>query len=215
MADIFEEVDEDLKHENYKKLWDRYGRYIVAVIGVVIVGTAANVGWQAYTESRQLGLSEKFVAALNQADAGNPEQAAGAMSQLAAETDTGYAILARFREAALRREAGATAAAIDIYDAIAADSSVDEIYRNLATLHSVMAQADDGDAAALSKRLEPLAADGAWRHTAKEYLGLLALRQGDREAARNYFQAVADDATAPAGARSRAAELLRTLSRSS
>lgn len=211
MADIFEEVDEDLKQENYKKLWDRYGRYFVAAIVLVIGATAANVGWKAYTDNRQLGLSEQFVAALTQADAGNLEQAASAMSQLAAETDTGYAVLARFREAALRREIGSTAAAVDIYEAVAADSSVEPLYRDLATLLSVMSQADDGDPAALSSRLQPLAAAGAWRHTANEYLGILAIRQSDSDAARNYFQTVADDATAPSGARSRAAELLRTL----
>jgi len=211
VADIFEEVDDDLKQENYKKLWDRYGRYIVAVIVIVIGGAAANVGWNAYTENRQLGLSEKFVAALTQADTGNLEQAAGAMSQLASETDTGYAILARFREAALRREVGAAAAAVDIYEAIAADSSIDPLYRDLATVLSVLSQADSGDPAALSSRLQPLAAAGAWRHTANEYLGILAVRQGNTEAARGHFQAVADDATAPSGTRSRAAELLRTL----
>ena len=211
MADIFEEVDEDLKQENYKKLWDRYGRYIVAVIVLVIAGAAGNVGWKAYTEDRQLGLSEQFVAALTQADSGNLEQAAGAMSQLASETDTGYAVLARFREASLRREAGSVAAEVDIYDAIAADSSVEPLYRDLATLLSVLSQADAGDPVALSARLQPLAASGAWRHTANEYLGILALRQGNKDAARSHFQAAADDATAPSGARSRAAELLRTL----
>ncbi len=91
------------------------------------------------------------------------------------------------------------------------DSSVEPLYRNLATLLSVMSQADNGDPAALSSRLEPLAAEGAWRHTANEYLGILALRQGNNDGARSRFQTVADDATAPSGARSRAAELLRTL----
>ncbi|MEX2617565.1 MAG: tetratricopeptide repeat protein [Alphaproteobacteria bacterium] len=211
MADIFEEVDEDLKHENYKRLWDRYGRYIVAIIVIVIGGAAANVGWKSYTESRQLELSEQFVAALMEADSGNLEEAAGAMSQLASETDSGYAMLARFREAALRREAGAAAASIDIYDAIAADTSIEPLYRDLGTLLSVMSQVDSGDPAALSNRLQPLAAAGAWRHTANEYLGILAIRQGNSDAARSHFQAVADDATAPSGARSRSAELLRTL----
>ena len=133
------------------------------------------------------------------------------MAKLADDANAGYAMLARFREAAMRREAGEAAAALDIYGSLAEDSSIEQSYRDLAVLLLVMTQAESGDPAALSARLAPLAEDGPWRHTANEYLGILALRQGDTDAARSRFQAVADDATAPAGARARAAELLRTL----
>ena len=211
MADIFEEVDEDLKQENYKKLWDSYGRYMIAILVLIVVGTAGNIFWKDYTESRQQEFSERFVAAVEQAESGNAAQAAGAMAQLAEDANAGYAMLARFREAAMRRDAGETAAAVDIYEALSEDDSVEQTYRDLAVLLLVMTQVETGDPAALAARLEPLAEEGPWRHTANEYLGILGLRQGNTEAARSRFQAVADDATAPAGARARAAELLRAL----
>ena len=120
-------------------------------------------------------------------------------------------MLARFREASARRKDGDPAAAVDIYETLAADDSIEPLYRDLAVLLSVMAQADTGDPKALSDRLAPLAADGPWRHTAGEYIGLLALRQGDTATARKQFEAIADDSQAPQGARARAAELLQTL----
>lgn len=211
MADIFEEVDEELKEENFKKLWDRFGRYIVAAVVLIVAGTAAHVGWRSYTLDRQEAFSERFEAAINFESQNKNADAAAVLTVLAEEANDGYAMLARFREAAARRAEGDTAAAIDIYDALAVEGSIDAIYRDYAVLLSVMTQADTGDAAQMAERLIPLASSGPWRHTAGEYLGLFALKQGNTVAARERFQTIADDLEAPQGVRARAAELLQTL----
>ena len=31
MSDIFREVDEDIRREQYKKLWDRFGAYVIGL----------------------------------------------------------------------------------------------------------------------------------------------------------------------------------------
>jgi len=211
VADIFEEIEDDLKRENLKKLWTQYGRYAAALVVLVIVGAVAGVGWKSYVESRQIGYSAEFGRAVELAQAGNNTDAASALSRLAQDANSGYAMLARFREAATRRANGEDQVAIDIYRALADDESIEPLYRELAVLLAVIMQAESGDPAALSEDLASLVEGGPWRHSAGEYLGLLALRQGDDAAARQRFQTVADDAEAPAGIRARAAELLRTL----
>ena len=45
MTDIFQEVEQDLRRERYKKAWDRYGIYVIAVAVLIVVGTA---GWRGY-----------------------------------------------------------------------------------------------------------------------------------------------------------------------
>jgi hypothetical protein len=211
VADIFEEVDEELKEENLKKLWDRYGRFLIAAVVLLVGGVAAFKFWEAYTQDQRQAYSEAFISAISLAEEDKNSDAAAAFTVFAEDASAGYAMLARFREAAARRKDGDPGAAIDIYETLAADDSIESLYRDLAVLLSVMAQADTGDAKALSDRLAPLAAEGPWRHTAGEYLGLFALRQGDTATARKRFEAIADDAQAPQGARQRAAELLQTL----
>ncbi len=211
MADIFEEVDEELKEENFKKLWDRYGRYLVAVVVLLVGGVAGYKFWESYTRDQQEAHSETFISAIALAEDGKNSDAAAAFTVFAEDASAGYSMLARFREAAVRRKDGDAGAAIDIYETLATDDSVAPLYRDLAILLSVMVQANTGDLKALSDRLVPLAGAGPWRHTAGEYLGIFALRQGDAAGARKHFEAIADDAQAPAGARQRAAELLQTL----
>ena len=36
MSDIFQEVDEEVRREQLKKLWDRYGNYVVAALVLVV-----------------------------------------------------------------------------------------------------------------------------------------------------------------------------------
>ena len=45
MSDIFQEVDEEVRREQLKKLWDRYGNFVVAALILVVVGVAA---WRGY-----------------------------------------------------------------------------------------------------------------------------------------------------------------------
>lgn len=211
MADIFEEVDEELKEENFRKLWDRYGKYLIAAVILLVGGVGAYKFWESYVIDQQNSYSEAFISAIALAEEGKNSDAASAFTTFAEDTSAGYAMLARFREASARRKDGDAAAAIDIYEILSADESIEPLYRDLAVLLSVMAQADKGDPKALSNLLVPLAAEGAWRHTASEYIGLFALKQGDSATARKRFETIADDAQAPKSARQRAAILLHTL----
>lgn len=211
MADIFEEVDEELKEENFKKLWDRYGTYLVAAVILLVGGVAAYKFWESYTHDQLQAYSEAFMSAIALSEEGKNSDAAAAFTDFAEDTSVGYAMLARFREASSRRRGGDALAALNIYETLASDDSIEPLYRDLAVLLSVMMQADKGDPKTLSDRLTPLVVEGPWRHTAREYIGFFALRQGDTKAAHKHFETIADDSQAPRSARQRATELLQTL----
>ncbi len=212
MADLFREIEEDLRRERAEKLWKKYGGYVVGAALGVVMTTAGYVGWQAYAERQRLADGERYAAALAQSRPGAQAIAADALALVAQETGSGYAILARLREAALRAEAGEGERAIAIYDAIAADDGVAPMFRELALLLSVMHQMEAAGPAELIERLAPLtAADNPWRHSALEATGVLAFRSGARARAREIFTGLADDATTPRGMRARAAEMLAIL----
>ncbi len=45
MSDIFREVDEEVRREQLKKLWERYSILIVAVAVLIVAGVG---GWRGY-----------------------------------------------------------------------------------------------------------------------------------------------------------------------
>ena len=211
MTDIFNEVDEELRKDNFLALWKRYGKYVTALVVAIIVGTGAYVFYQRYTESHRLQRAQEFMAAAEQIGQGDNSAAIGAFATVAQSTD-GYGILARFRMANLKNRAGDDSGAVAIYDAIAGDSGIPATFRDLATILAATHTLDKADPAALTAKLQPLTADSSpWRFTALELTGLLAQRANDNAKAKTIFAKLADDREAPQAVRARAAEILASL----
>jgi hypothetical protein len=209
LADIFDEIEEDLRKERAKKLWDRYGWIVLVVAGGVILGVAGWRGWQWYEHRQASQAAERFLAAASAAERGETASAAAAFAELSRDAPAGYRVLARLREAGLKARQGETAEAVALYETLARDIAVPPLYRDLATLYAVLHQADSGDPRALADRLAPLAAPGgAFRYSAMELQAVLAERRGDRAEARRLLEALAADSAAPDGVRRRAAEML-------
>lgn len=212
MAEIFHEVDEDVRRERYGKLWKTYGKYVAGAIVGIVVATVAVVGWRQYQQSQREVEGQRFAAALALAVEGRSADAANAFTELAGDAGGGYGVLARFQAAAALKAAGASDRAVAVYDQIAANGGGGEVLADLASLLAVQTLLDRASASELEQRLEPLLGDdNPWRYSARELAALVALKAGDRDAAREGFAALADDAAAPAGLRARAAEMLAAL----
>ena len=212
MGDIFQEIDEEVRRDRLHKFWKDYGGYIIAGIVAIVLGVSGSVGWREYSMQRQEADSDRFVEATALAARGKPAEAAAVFQALSDEAADGYALFARFRAADALKISGDIDGAIQIFEGIATDSAVDDLYSDLATLLAIMHAIDGGDPESMRARLTPLLADNAvWRHSARELSGALALRTGDRELAKTEFQKLADDLLAPPGARARATEILQIL----
>src|ERR1700756_294472 len=101
MSEIFREIDEELRRDNLGKLWARYGAYVIGLAVVLVVATAAVVGWREYQVRQSRAQSVRYAAAMALAQKNELAQAADAFALLAREGSGGPAMLARFQEAAL------------------------------------------------------------------------------------------------------------------
>lgn len=211
MADIFQEVEEDLRRDNLAKLWRRYGAWIIGLAAAIVVATAAFVGWRKYEESQQHALARQYAQATDLLGRSDREGALQAFASIG-DDGGGYAVLALLQEAQLLAESGDHSAAVALYERMAEDGGLDRPYRDLAVILLALHSLDRGDPAALTARLEPLTAAGnPWRYSALELTGLLAKRAGETTRAREIFAGLADDLQAPLGVRERATQLLASL----
>jgi hypothetical protein len=209
MSDIFREVDEDLRHEQYKKLWDRFGTYVIGLAILIVVATAGWRLWEYWQERAASVTGDRFMAALEIADTGKHEDAIKALEAVAADGSGGYPVLARFRVAAEKAAAGDNKGAVAAYDAIVSTASVPPLVRDMARLRAALILVETAPVADLEARIGQLAAVGnPWRHSAREILGLAAWRTGDLESARKYYEEIAADQEKPADLQSRAQFML-------
>jgi hypothetical protein len=216
VADIFKEVDEDLRQEHYKKLWDKYGRYVIGAAVALVLAVGGYQGWQAWDRSQREEQSARYAAAMALAEDGQTAEAQAALAAFGGPEAGGYALLASFQEARLKADAGDLAGAVAIWDRIASDPDVGQAFQGAATLLSVIHQLEGetqaGDPAQLQARLDPLLDSGsAYRPLALELSGLLSLRAGDVDAARARFQEIGEEAGASQGVRARATQMLAVL----
>lgn len=210
MADIFKEVEEDLRREGLEKMWRRYAPYVIAVALVVVLATAGVAGWRNYSESRQETRARDFAVALDLVARSDQDGAIKALEAI--EGSDGYATLAQFQQAALKVKADDIAGADAIYQRLSADTAVDRPFRELAIILRALLVADTAEPAELTARLAPLTESGnPWRFSALEITGIAAQRSGDSARAEEIFSQLADDPAAPQGLRARAAEMLAAL----
>ncbi len=197
--DFIREVDEAVRQDQYKKLWDQYGVYALVAALLVVAGVAAYKGWT-YWRERQAGESgAKFSQALAMDEGPDAAKAKDLFTSLAENGPRGYRALARFQLAAAEAKAGDTDKAVADYDALANDPSVDDILRGHATLQAAALRLDKADYAEMQQRLKGLVdSNSSWSFSAHELLGLSAYRTNDmREAEKQFSALLANQATPP------------------
>ena len=208
MSDIFQEVDEEVRREQLKKLWDRYGNYVVAALILVVAAVAAWRGYAWWEAKKAAEVGAAFEAASTLAEAGKRNEAEAAFGKIAADGTSGYRHLARMREAAELAQIDPKAG-IAAYDTIAADGTVGPVLQDLAALRAGALLIDANAYDEARRRLEPLTAnDRTFRHTAREFLVLASSRAGDSAATKRWFDLMMTDVQTPAATRMRVEKLM-------
>ena len=215
MSDIFNEVDEEVRKDRSLELWKAYGKYVIGA-SVVLVGlTAAYVGWQNYQlnvaqeQGRQYQLASQLFAD------GKYQEASDSFGLLAKEGAGSYTAMASLREASALIAIGKGDDALKIYDTLAA-TDADAEFVAAAKIMAGYYLIDHGTADQVRERINGLEVAGnLWSSSAQELLALAALKEGKTDEAAALLNALTTDATAPAGIKSRAEQLLKTLDNNS
>jgi hypothetical protein len=198
MSDIFREVDEDIRREQYKKLWDRYGVYVIGLAVLIVVATAGYKAWVYFQERQAQAMGDRYVAALTLAAAGKHDEAEAALAAIVADGTGGYPSLAKFRMASEKAVAGDKAGAVAAFDSVASDPATPALIKDMARLRAALILTESASLADLQARIGDLAATGnPWRNSAREFLGLAAWRTGDLAAAKKYYEQINDDQDKP------------------
>lgn len=197
MADIFREIDEEVRRDKAAAVWKKYGTVITILVVLAVLGVA---GWQFWLHREQQAsqaVGAKLEEALKASRDNRGAEAESILVELSANAPAGYRQIARFRLAAEtgKRDAEAGAKA---FDGLANDASLDQLYRDLARLRAGMLRVDLVPYSEIRTALEPLATpQGVWRHSAREFLGISAMKANQYEDAGRWFDAIVTDPASP------------------
>ncbi len=201
--EFIREVDEEYRRDQIAQFWVRYNGVIIGVALLVVLAVAGWRYWQHMEQTRAQAAAIRYQEALQLSVDGKTDEAQRTLEALAKDTGGGYGLLTRFRLAAELGRANAVEGA-KAYDALAADTGLNTTWRDLARLRAAPLRMDTASPAVVRQSLEPLTgASNAWRHSARELLGLSALKAGDMDEAGRWFDQIAADRETPAALRQR------------
>jgi hypothetical protein len=210
---LIREIDDELRQDQFHKVWSRYGKLILVAAGLCVAAVAGYQFWVKYDLETRQALGDRFANAQKQAESGSTDAAMAAFGNLAKEGG-GYALLARFQQAGLLAKQGDIAGAGAAYRAIAGDGAAGKMYQDLAVVLAagLEVNAPDADMKQVQDSLAPLTKAGnPWRFSAQELTAAAALRAGDTQKALEIYGTLSKDSETPARMRQRATELLTIL----
>lgn len=204
MTDLFEEVEEQLRSDQYRQLARRYLPWAVGAAAAALAVTLAYWGWDAYQTRTINKASESYAQAIDAFAGGDRAKAQTLWTEVSKSSAGGYKAAALMHLGAYAMDEGKTAEAVKLFDE-AAKAAPDEILGDAARLKSALALLDTASFKDLEARLKPLIEDGRpYRVQAREALAFAKLRSGDLAGARGDFTLIAQALDASDGARNRA-----------
>ena len=203
MTDIFREVDEDLRREQFKKLWAKYQGLVIGGALLIVLGVGGWRGYEWWQARLAAEAGTSFEQAISLSEAGKNAEAAAALEKIAQDGPPAYRELAALRQAA---ELAVTdpKAAIAAYRQVANDSGFEIILRELAALRAAALLIEESAFAEVRKLLQPMEAPGRfYRHSARELLAISAWRSGDADGLKRLIATMLTDPETPLSTRSR------------
>ena len=136
--EIISEIEEDLQKERFKKYWKNYGKYISLLIVFIIFSVG---GWQIYEfieKRRNIEASNIFLNILDVSKE-DTEKAIEEIDKIK-NLPNGYELLIKFQKANLHIKNNQISDAVLLFNQIHQDKSIDQNYRDIAFLLSIMHQ---------------------------------------------------------------------------
>jgi len=212
---FFREVNEELRSDQVRFVWKRYGKILIGLAALIVIGTAGYRGYEYWDQHNASQSGDRFTAALQLASENKNDEALAALSAIEKDGTGSYPVLARLRASSVQANKGDVAGAVKGLTEVGNDGKAPAAIRDLAKLRAAWLLIDTGPYEQVSALAEGMTAPGQMlANSAREALGLSAFKAGNMAQAKQWFKQIADDSTAPRNVANRAQIMLDNIAAS-
>jgi hypothetical protein len=209
---FYREVDEELRRDQMKTYWERYGKLFIASVVLVIAAIGGFIWWQNQKVVKAGERGEQLIAAFDDISARRKAPAAAKLDALVKSGSEGHRAAALMTKADLAIENGDLKGATATFKQIADDTGLAQPYRDAALIRMTALELDTLPPQAVVDRLKGLAVAGnPWFGSAGEMVAISYLRMNKPKPAGALFAAMAKDRKLPDTLRSRATQMAGSL----
>ena len=155
MADIFDEVSEELKQDQLIQLWKKYSKYIFSLLILIVLSISSYQGYLFWNKKKITANSEQFFSGLEKLDSKQFQESTNIFLNSLIEQENGYRVLSMFGLAHSNFKNGKIPEMIINYQSIYNDKKIGIYYQYLARMLSVMKD-DNSPLDELQERLSPI-----------------------------------------------------------
>ena len=207
------EIDEELKNEKLKKIWDKYGLFIILFVTVAVTAAVSFETFKAWREKRNQEFSDSYAYALNLQNQGRYGEALEILEGLQKSKKAIYSDIAEVQIANVMIEQNKIEDAIAILEKISKSEDFNAQMKQIAIIKLASYKLDYAPAKEIQEMLEPLVTEnGVWTNIAKELLAMLAVRENDFDKAKTLYQEISVAANTPETLKIRAQDMLNVIS---
>ena len=138
MANIFNEVDEDIRKERYKNLWSNYGKYIIVFLILIVITFSLTQYFQAKNISDNKAILDLYYSAAEKIEKNQLDFANQELEIVYSEKNKTLAALSGFKLSETYLKNNQKEAALSLLEEITDNSSLETIYRELALYKYIM-----------------------------------------------------------------------------
>ena len=134
MADIFDEVSEDLRKDQYKQIWLKYKKIIIAFISIFVLSVLTFKYIEYYQEKKKIEIASLYFDGLKEIENKNYEKAEVFFKKIIDTADLGYTVLSYFKLANIKFNTKDFPSMERYYDKIISLDNINKAYKNYALI---------------------------------------------------------------------------------
>ena len=208
---FLKEIADEVKSEQLKNLWNKYGLFIVIFVALVLTAAVSFETFLSWRDKKAQELSNAYAVAVSLQNQGRTDESLNILKELADEDAGLYSDIARLQIANIYIEQKKIGDAMNVLEKLANDSSTNEQMRDIATLKLASYKLDtNAPADEIKSLLNPLTKeekDNGY-NIARELLAMLAIREGNLEQAKAEYEKIATSNNAQDNMRARAQDMI-------
>ena len=210
---FIKEVNEDLKNESMKKMWDKYGLYIIILVVAALTAAVSFEAIKAWYTKKLQTWSESYAYALSLQNQGKYDESIDTFDYIAGKDYGIFSDLAKMQKANILLEQKKNDEAFKLMNEIIEDKSFNPQLRDTTILKLASYKLDNAPAEEIEELIGGIAADGgnSWQPTANEMLALAYLRDGKTAEAKEIYNRLLADGKTPEVMKARIKDIISVL----
>ncbi len=213
--DVFlKEIEADVKNDQIKSLWDKYGLVIILAVAVILTAAVSFETFKSWNAKRNQELSNAYAVAVSLQSQGRTAESLDILQNLAKSSHGVYGDVAKLQIANIYFEQGKNTEAADILEQMIHSRRANQQMKEIATIKLASYMLDsDTPSDEITALLQPLTAEnGNWANIAHEMLAMLAIRDGDMDKAKKEYEAILNSDKVQDSLKSRAQDMVTIIS---